>query len=350
MNLPELPPLDEDDKNISEEKTESEEEMRYEELLMNDEEVKSEEKTESKEEEVKEGSGLALPSLLDLEEDENIEAGELNTSEQEISENYEKDDFEYSETQEDFDYEEENEGLDYEEENEESFSFLPNVSIEDDIEEDEEFSDILPNNLKEDTSDNKKNSIKKKEESKAGFKELDDEAVKAFFANLKGKIFKEKKNSSKEKKEPKKEKVNKSKKEKIPKRKVLNKKIFSYGVTLLIVISLVFLGYNLIFNSFKPLNEISMLDKDLEVSLENFNYEEGKLLIDFTNEKDMSNEFYIQGSMKIKNSGLFSIEEISCKSDIIFLESGQTIEEKLNCPDFKENLNYKIDLDLVEIK
>lgn len=261
-----------------------------------------------------------------------------------------------SEFEEDFeDFVETNEDDSEFDEFEDDFGFLPTVDFE------EELEDILPGvNFEENEpqKDEKKKANKLKKNK--GFKELDDESVKEFFINLKNKLFKKKEKGERDKSKKPKIKRQKPKQDKPEKQmpKINIKNLFKLKSLMYIIIIVVSIGFILfLFNTFimsyKQLEEMSIDIKENEsiVHFENFSYnDDNTITFKATNKGDMSTDFFIDVVIKTKGSNPFKGEEFLCKSDIIALESAGQVEELLKCDNFEEDLEYKIDIELIEIK
>lgn len=238
---------------------------------------------------------------------------------------------------------------------EDDFSFLPTVDFE------EEFEDILPGvnfeeNEPQKAKKNKDNKLKKNKD----FKELDDESVKEFFISLKNKLFKKKEKGGRDKSKKPKIKRQKPKQDKPEKQmpKINIKNLFKpksliYIITVVVSVGFILFLFNTFIMSYKPLEEMSIDIKEKEsiVHFENFSYnDDNTITFKATNKGDMSTDFIIDVVIKAKGSSPFKGEEFLCKSDIIALESVGQVEELLKCDNFEEDLKYKIDIKLIEIK
>ena len=239
---------------------------------------------------------------------------------------------------------------------EDDFGFLPTVDFEE-----EEFEDILPGvNFEEEEPKKAGKKKPNKPKKSKGFKELDDESAKEFFINLKNKLFKKKEKGERNKSKKPKIKRQKPKQDKPEKQmsKINIKNLFKLKNLIYIIIVIVSIGFILfLFNAFimsyKPLEEMSIDIKENEsiVHFENFSYnDDNTITFKAVNKGDMSTDFFIDVVIKAKGSNPFKGEEFLCKSDIIALESAGQVEELLKCDNFEEDLEYKIDIELIEIK
>lgn len=296
--------------------------------------------------EVAESEGLDEIEDFEGQQDNQSEPDDLANEEIEDDEDFEdigdelQDDFEDGgDDDEDFVDLSEEDDLDdeefLEEDLEENFSFLPTVDLDDEDEDEyEEFSD-------EDSNDSKENK---------GFKELDDESVKEFFNNLKAKILglvnKDKKDEEPEQPKP----AGKiSKKSSI--KKVVNGKNLTYLLISAAVIAIIVFLFSLIGSGYKPLNELSAeaSGEDTEILLQNFRKDGDLVYFDVINQGDMSADFFMEAEFT-ESTGLFSSENYSCRSDIISLETHRQAEEFLRCENFDADSEYKVDIEIVEIR
>ena len=236
---------------------------------------------------------------------------------------------------------------------EEEFSFLPTVNYEDEEEDPEE--------------EEKKPPVKKitKNKTGKGFKELDDDSVKEFLDKIKSKLMgllqkKDKANEGQPKPTEKKDaeekdkkslgKINGKKGAKKPKKKLDSKKSLALVATLsisAIVILLIFvLG-----NGYQPLNKLTVEAKGetTNVLLQNFKKENGIIKLNIVNQGDISADFLMEAEFTEKSLLPFNKNVVSCQSDIIAVESGGQVDELLGCENLNEELEYKVDIEIIDL-
>lgn len=217
-----------------------------------------------------------------------------------------------------------------------SGSLLPGV----DLDEDEPESQ----NYEEDDEPQEEVAEDNKNENKSGFKELDEEKVKAFFMGLLAKL--------KGNKDKKSTKINKDKKPSSPKSKnKLDKtKLIFAGVAVAIVV-LLGIMYLMWGNSYKNLDEIetaitidSKYEDDIDIKLNNISInEERSLNVDLFNSGDISQDFTVYLTIKDKPMIPLLGNKVNCESDIISIEPGGEVRETFACNgDLSEDLEYKV--------
>lgn len=281
----------------------------------------------------------------EIEDDEDFEEVEYD-----LEDDFEdggEDDEDFVDLNEEDDLDDEEFDEDDEEDLEENFSFLPTVNLED--EDEEEYEEYEESSDEEDSNDSKDNE---------GFKELDDESVKEFFNNLKSKILGMiKKNKDKdepvEKSSPS-GKINKkpSIKKVVPSiKKVVNGKNLTYLLISAAVIAIIVFLFSLIGSRYKPLSELSAeaSEENTEIILQDFRKDDELVRFDVINQGDMSADFFMEAEFT-ESTGLFSSESYSCRSDIIALETHGQVEEFLRCENFDGNSEYKVDIEIIEIR
>lgn len=377
MNLPKLPPLDGPDESVN-----NEDKFLYKEDEFDDK--------PSRLVVSKVNKGLpSLPSLNDIEDESLNSEDDLNTDNFRELDNLEEDQEDFEDLSEDsIDDEEEFESFKIEEnfedfEDQEDFEDLSEDNIEeDDFEEFEDFTDkenvedndedefnFLPNVLEDEPeSIDTETPIKRfdkadtkidKNKDKDKHKELDDEAIKNFFINLKNKIIKPKNKDNSKNNKDNSEKKSKGKLKKAKSAKIKKpggnsekiKKIVIIAVTVLITIGVGLFILSKIGSGSKPLTEISYENEGEEVIVltDNIQRTENGVEITLENQGDISTKFLLDIYFSSKES-LFKKNEFTCKSDIIFLEAGGTIKETLKCENFIYAEKYKIDVNFAETK
>lgn len=224
-------------------------------------------------------------------------------------------------------------------ESDDSFSFLPSVNDSDE----DNFSSINDEekSFKEDKNlklnrDNNENDL--------------DEKAKVFFTTLKNKVLnlfkKDKKRNS-----PKKLKKD-SEKKKLKERKPLdfkelNKKTkITVLITFMIAVS-IGIFYFLKDKNVKHLDEMNYTYKENDslVVLQDFEHNENELTLKAKNEGEVSESLSIELSFETKEN-----EVVVCKSDIIHLELGETLDLSLSCTNTFENEKYKLSTSIESYK
>lgn len=260
-----------------------------------------------------------------------------------------------------------NKDVDWDSDFNDDFSFLPTMDssdLEEDFEEDFE-SNILPGvSIDNDFASNKSKKADKTKGSKSnGFKELDDESAKEFFNNLKANVlnkFTKKGSRSKIKKTENKPKDglknNQDKKPKIKKAKANNKLKGTLKIIYMLIL-VITIGLTILFISklggHKTLEDMStkVVNDTIAIQLKDFHYKEnGDIALKITNEGDMSVDFLLEATFKTKTFLSFKNKTFVCQSDIVALESAGEVEEILHCDNFEKDSEYKLNIELIEIK
>lgn len=300
-------------------------------------------------------AGLGLPGLPSIDDNLDFEDSDF----EDINYNNESDlnDFIIEDNDdEEIDYDE-NEDGDFEDidegDLEGDFGFLPNV-IED-YENEPNISINKTSKIK--TSSEIDKGPRKNETGK--HKELDDEAIKQFFINIKNKVFKKSgiipknKKESKIKDTSKENDIKKESKQKNNKGKDLGKiKQLAITITILLIVAISgFLLLNKLSPDNKELTELSYEIKDEEtiVLLNNFEVSETDIKVSLENQGDLLIRFFMDIELSTKTS-LFKKSKFICQSDIIFLDVGEEAQETLKCMDLLESDKYSINVNFTEIK
>lgn len=300
-------------------------------------------------------AGLGLPGLpiiddnLDFEDSDFEDINYNNESDLNdfIIEDNDDEEIDYDEN-EDGDFEDIDEG-----DLEGDFGFLPNV-----IEDYENESEISINKTSKIKSSSEVDKGPRKNEA-GKHKELDDEAIKQFFINIRNKVFKKSGIIPKNKKEPKKRdtsKENDIKKESKPKNnkgKDLGKrKQLAIIIAILLIVAIA--GF-LLLNKLSPGNkELTKLFYEIKgeetiVLLNDFEVSETDIKVSLENQGDLLIRFFMDIELSTKTS-LFKKSKFICQSDIIFLDVGEEVQETLKCMDLLESDKYSINVNFTEIK
>lgn len=217
----------------------------------------------------------------------------------------------------------------------EGYSFLPIVN--EDALDKSEIESLLPGFTA------KKPEAKDEEK---GFRELDDEAIKSFFVNLKNKLFK--KGSKPNKTNPQQEKT--------PSRKGFNKSSLKYAAIILVLFVIGALGLARYESTYSPLSEAVQIveqgDTNLEIS--NYTYKGDTVELTIANKGDISANFIMDVTFKAKTKIPLIGSKFSCQSDIIAIETDGQVQEILNCNNlnkegFNEDLEYRITIKINEV-
>lgn len=217
----------------------------------------------------------------------------------------------------------------------EGYSFLPIVN--EDALDKSEIENLLP--------DFTAKKPEAKDEEK-GFRELDDEAIKSFFVNLKNKLFK--KGSKPNKTNPQQEKT--------PSRKGFNKSSLKYAAIILVLFVIGALGLARYESTYSPLSEAVQIveqgDTNLEIS--NYTYKGDTVELTIANKGDISANFIMDVTFKAKTKIPLIGSKFSCQSDIIAIETDGQVQEILNCNNlnkegFNEDLEYRITIKINEV-
>lgn len=217
----------------------------------------------------------------------------------------------------------------------EGYSFLPIVN--EDALDKSEIEDLLPNF-----------TVKKPEskEEEKGFRELDDEAIKSLFVNLKNKLFR--KGSKPKKTSPQQEKT--------PSRKGFNKSSLKYAAIILILFVIGAFGLARYESTYSPLSEAVQIVEQGDTSLEisNYTYNGNTVELTIANKGDISANFIMDVTFKAKTKIPLIGSKFSCQSDIIAIETDGQVQEILNCNNlnkegFNEDLEYRITIKINEI-
>lgn len=217
----------------------------------------------------------------------------------------------------------------------EGYSFLPIVN--EDALDKSEIENLLPDFTA------KKPEAK---DEKKGFRELDDEAIKSFFVNLKNKLFK--KGSKPNKTNPQQEKT--------PSRKGFNKSSLKYAAIILVLFVIGALGLARYESTYSPLSEAVQIveqgDTNLEIS--NYTYKGDTVELTIANKGDISANFIMDVTFKAKTKIPLIGSKFSCQSDIIAIETDGQVQEILNCNNlnkegFNEDLEYRITIKINEV-
>ena len=221
------------------------------------------------------------------------------------------------------------------------------VQVEDDFEEDfeEDFEDyydhydeqllsfLPPVNVDEvDLSDEDIDELEKQiDDENPNGKELDDEAVKEFFVNLKNKIFKPKSKSAKQ----------------TSKSKLSISKVLKPLLGLIPLIAIIFGAIFILGRGFTTLDELTIEAKQDETSiiLSDFVSDEEALNVKITNDSDSSIELFLDLKLVEQSLNPFNSNEVECMSDFIGLEVNEESTLSFNCK-VNPNAKYKAKVDI----
>lgn len=338
MDFPKLPPLDDLEDGID----------LQDDLDFND--IKEMElNNQSRSSQVSYNADLELPGLPDLAElmdeevsdniemesqndDEDFEdAKELESEEEYINENFpETNDFpeEDLEGEDDLD-------LNHEDDLDFSQNLLPEVNKDNN---EEDSSVIINDNINDKLDETKKNKPKKNKSKE--FREIDDEAIKEFFTNVKNKLFKpNEKKSKKIKKETSK-----------PIGKILG--LLKIAGILILILGIIFGIISFILRA--PTSSIENISYEVKegntlILLNNLEKHEDGIELFIKNQGPTSTSFFMDIEFNVKES-MLKKESFICQSDIIFLEIDKEIKETMRCENFIESNEYSIEVHFKEIK
>ena len=348
----------------------------------------------------KEGVDKKLPdisefSLPDLEEIGGFEDDKENSEiSNEHEENYHTEDFESEDTdslaalkEPDFSSEDsevvhqsEVRGPEYDRANDEQVLNYEEDSYGYDLGNEEEFGGLLPGIELEDESkegsyeaedesyeeDEPKSAPKKQEK---GFKEIDEDKIKDFFAEIIAKLKpsnKKKGNKAKQGK-PNKNKLKNDKVDRKSKRvrkpikkpnidinklKNMDKTKLIYlgsGVALIILLTVGYFMWSSSYDNLENLEEnVKIKDKDYpeystQMTLTNLSLNDEGFNVDIENNSDMSKDFSLYIELKSKSFFPLMGTKYQCESDILYLEPGDKINESLYCSEEVNNdSKYKV--------
>lgn len=260
--------------------------------------------------------------------------------------------------------------LNYEEEDpygydlgdEEEFgSLLPGVELEDESKEDS--YEVEDESYEEDES---KSAPKRQEK---GFKEIDEDKIKDFFAGIitKFKPSNKKKGNKAKQREPNKNKLKndevdrKSKRAKnfikkpdidINKLKNMDKTKLIYlgsGVALIILLTIGYFMWSSSYDNLENLEKnVEIKDKDYpeystQMTLTNLSLNDEGFNVDIENNSDTSKNFSLYIELKSKSFLPLMGTKYQCESDILYLEPGDKINESLYCSEMMNNdSKYKV--------
>lgn len=227
---------------------------------------------------------------------------------------------------------------------------------EDDDFEEEDFEDFEKENIM--NQDNNENESYSKSNN---FKELNEEILIKFLNDLKNKFMslinkKQNKKANKIKSFNVKSMLDKFKKLKKPKKSkqnTINKKsntkgkLMSYLLVGLTTASIVGGSAFMIMknkNTYKSLSqtEFHINENDVNLKLYDFNYKDSKFVeFKITNNGDISSNSSVDITFESKKTKTSAKKTFYCESDIIALEPGETLNERLNCNEFVDKYVYK---------
>lgn len=235
---------------------------------------------------------------------------------------------------------------DDEEDFEDDFSFLPTVNLDDEDDYDDESEEEIT----------EEDFLYEEEYEENDDREIDEEALKNFFGNIKSKIsglFS--KSKDKAPKELEKSEVNKDSyndKKKIS----INKKYVIYPVIAIAIVGVLFFVVSMFGNSYSNINEVNFSAENEEaeilVEFSEFSYDDSSELISYTvyNKGEISADFFFEMEMKEKKLIPFTGSTIECESDIIALEPDGSSLETIKCNEFDIGSKYKVNVELIEVK
>lgn len=188
-----------------------------------------------------------------------------------------------------------------------------------------------------------------------GFKEFDDESVKRFFENIKSKLFKKNKDNIDNADDKKLGIIGgKPKRSKDKAKKPLSQITIIYMVVGLLVVGLVVFGFIKWNGQYDKLEDkVQQVkvkeDSDIDVKLSEFIVTDNKVSFTVENNADISADFFMHATFINKKYIPFTADEIYCISDIIALETGQTLEGEFTCDNLDESLEYKLKIEVNEL-
>lgn len=270
--------------------------------------------------------------------DEDLEVPDMSFEDFKMIDESEVNDPEYDRTNDEevlhLDDDEDPYGYDLDKESGFEATLLPGVDMG------EEFEPTIEENIE----DSKVNSPKKHSNNKPGFKELDEEKIKAFFTGLFDKIKGNKTDKDSRIKGSKKGKTSLSNFK-------LNKSMLMYIGIAVVVVTLLLASFIMWGKSYKNIDDLetsiklSEEDKDKSnVDLSNFSLnKDGDLTLDLKNNISISQDLSMYITLKGKPMIPFTGNKIGCESDIIAMEPGGKAKELLDCKGkLKKNVKYKI--------